>query len=227
MHTLDNKVRKMLYDLNDVLKHSFNRYYLKYSGEASASLEDHSGDKKYRLTYAKTKKPVYQIFDFFQVPEGYVIYFDAYAIFKALKMATKINGFFIIDGMIFINTCSPEVAKIKDCPWETDGTNFNVPIGQIREPRYCTKIFNIATVDIVQDELVNVTGYIKQILGKNMVKLTDNGMSITVGKPVIPGLTDKCKLFLKCNRMDEASIMVHLCMEKEQVFKCHSIVAYG
>lgn len=226
MYPVDRKIAKMLFEFNNVVKHSLDRYYLKYSGEASAGLPDHTGDKKFRVTYAKTNKAIYQIFDFFQIPEGYVLYVDAFNVFKALDKVTKIEGFAIYDSIIYIISSNADLKKIKDCPWENDGEKFSIPIASIRPPKYATKIFDMATIKLEPSEMLNVTGYIPRLLNKTMVTLTHNGHSVTIGKPVLPGITNKCELYVYCKTVDETSAMVQICMIKEHVYKYHSLIAF-
>lgn len=227
MNNVDIKILKILGDVNAVLKNSFDRYYIKYSGEASAGLEDHSGDKKYRLTYSTTSKPMYRVFDYFQVPEGHVLYIDAFNTFKALDKRTKIDYLSILDGTIYIASRDPDLLKIKNCVWENDGEVFHIPIGQIRGPEYCDKVFDLATVRLSVEDMQNVSNYVNKILSKDMVRLEDNGHYITVGKPILPGINKTCELYIKCNRIDEMQILVHLCMVKEQVYNYHNIIAFS
>ncbi len=226
MERKDLKTLKKLDTINFDAKNIYHRYYLRYNGEAAASLEDIKDPDS--LNYIVHDEGMVDVFEMFGLDLTDVLYIDSYAVAKALSKRTKIEEILVLDGKIIIVSNDKELAKIADdYGWLSMNGLTNVPIALITDERKSKKIFDIARVELPVTEMHDVTDLIEPILAKFRVTISADGENLYVGKPLFPTLNNKCELFARFFPMEEGKFIAHICVKKEHVSNYHTFIAFS
>lgn len=226
MIELNSKLVKNIFNYNQVVKTSFTHYYLKFNGEAASTLKYHTGEDK--LSYSKTDLPIYEFFTHIGLGAEDVLFVDAIALYKALDKRTKISHAFIMDGVLNVVTSNIDIVKTRPDQWSEFNGNVTVPVARIMTISDCIRSFTLSRISDELDEgFHDVSDLIPTILDKKVIRITDNDFTIVVGKPLFPGLTNKCKLAVSFHPYKEGLFTAHFRIEKEQVFNYHTYIAFS
>ena len=223
---LTSKIVKNIFNFNQVVKNSFSYYYLTFSGEAASSLKNHSGEDK--LSFSRTNLPIYEFFQHLGLGPEEVLFVDAVALYKALDKRTKISHGFILDGIFNIVTSNTDIIKTRPREWKEFNGTVTVPVARVMNISECSKAFRVSYIDPEFDsEFEDISDIIPSIMKKKVLRITHNGYTIVIGKPLFPGITEKCKLFISCQPYQEGLFKAHFRIEKEQVCNYHTFIAYA
>lgn len=223
---LTSKIVKDIFGFNQIAKTSFTHYYLKFNGEAASTLKYHTGED--RLSYSKTNLGIYEFFTHLGLGPEDVLFVDAIALYKALDKKTKISHGFILDGVFNIVTENVDVVKTRPDEWTVFNGKVTIPVARVKHINDCKKAFALARLDDEMDShFVDISDMIPTLLKKKVIRVTNNGHTIIVGKPLFPALTNKCKLFVYCHPHKEGLFKAHFRIEKEQVCNYHTYIAFA
>ncbi len=225
MTVLTSKHIKHINDFNQVVKNSFRYYALRYNGEASAPLKHHKIENV--LSFSRTDLPIYEFFDHLGIPADHVLYIDSIAMFKAFQKKSAIDHCFILDGVLTI--VSTNVAAAKDTPWEIFNNVVYIPVAEVIHYEEAKKPFLVnQPLFNSMDGFVECTDkYLEDILAKKMVMMEHNDYVVGMGKPLLPAISGKCKLYMNFIPHTEELFKAQVMVEKEQVYNYHTYIAYS
>lgn len=223
---LTSKIVKDIYNFNQVVKNSFTHYYLRFNGEAASTFKYYTGED--RLSYSRTDLPIYEFFNHLGLGPEDVLFVDSIALYKALDKRTKVSHGFILDGMFNIVTTNTSILKTRPGEWKVFNGTVTVPVARIMNISDCNKTFNVSrTSEGDSSKFTDISDIIPTILNKKVMKVSNNGHTIMIGKPLFPALNNKCKLSAYFQSHKDGLFKAHFLIEKEQVCNYHTYIAYS
>lgn len=215
---------KILYKYNQSAKNNFKNYYLRYDGVAAATLRMHKGED--RLSYCTSNLPIYEVYNAIGLdPANDILLLDSFAVFKATTNPKHyVKSYLTTEDKLVIATKDPKVLG-KTSPWDySEDGNIYITIGRVVRADNVKKTFSM--VDLNIGPMVDITHTIESIMNKEAVEITNNGLMIIIGKPLLPNIGNKVKFSCAFQPVNDELFKAHFCIEKEQVFNYHTYIAY-
>lgn len=225
MLEINSKDIKDIYDYNQLAKNIFKAYYLRYNGDAASTPDNHKADSA--LSFIRSTLPIYKFFQMLQLTPSDMLYVDGVAMYKALNKKTRVESIYIMDSIVNIVTTNLDANKGMNYP--EIGGKVHVPVAKVYDvEKDFSKGFELNSGLLEVDfHMVDATELVEDILDKKIITVTNNGFSVTMAKPLLPGLSKNSELYVSFQPYKDGHFKAHFRIQKEQVINYHTYIAYA